>query len=170
MYLHGVQVGDLPLDRLDGLGLLDGLHMEVDDDAVFRVEEIRQHFIGQLRGQDLQEAHRPVLAADAEYPAVAEAEGGRGDEVLGGQPRRGKPLPVEAEQFAVRVENAVQHFQPFGPVQHTGGGSHHFEVAQQVGFDAFQPRPRRFQVVRLDGERQILGLDDAVVAPRQLPL
>ena len=170
LYLHGVQVGDLPLYPLDGLGLLNGLHMEVDDDAVFRVEEIRQHFIGQLRGQDLQEAHRPVLAADAEYPAVAEAEGGRGDEVLGGQPRRGKPFPVEAEQFAVRVENTVQHFQPFGPAQHTGGGSHHFEIAQQVGFDAFQPRPRRFQVVRLNGERQILGLDDAVVAPRQLPL
>ena len=144
--------------------------MEVDDDAVFRVEEIRQHFIGQLRGQDLQEAHSSVLAAHAEYPAVSKAEGGRGDKIFRGHPRRGKPFPVKAKQFAVRVENAVQHFQPFGPVQHTGGGSHHLEVAQQIGFDAFQPRPCRFQVVRLNGERQILGLDNAVVAPCQLPL
>ena len=68
------------------------------------------------------------------------------------------------------VENAVQNFQPFGPVQHMGGGSHHLEVAQQVGFNAFQSRPCRFQIVRLNGERQVLGLDDAVVAPCQLPL
>ncbi len=167
---HGVQIGDLPLHRLNGLGLVDSLHMEVDDDAAFRVEEVRQYFVGQLRGQDLQETHRPILAAHAEYPAVSEAEGGRGDEILGRQAGGGKPLPVKAEQFAVRVEYTVQHFQPFRPIQNTGGGSHHLEVAQQVGFDAFQPRPRRFQVVRLNSECQILGLDNAVVAPCQLPL
>ena len=29
LYLHGVKVGDLALDGLNGLGLVDGLHMEV---------------------------------------------------------------------------------------------------------------------------------------------
>ena len=53
LYLHGVKVGDLALNRLDGLALVDGLHMEIDDNAVFRVEEVGQHFVRQLRGQDV---------------------------------------------------------------------------------------------------------------------
>ena len=72
--LHGVKVGDLALDRLDGLALVDGLHMEIDDNAVFRVEKIGQHFIRQLRGKDLQKAHRPVFAAQSKSLGRAEAE------------------------------------------------------------------------------------------------
>ena len=41
------------LNRLDGLALVDGLHMEIDDNAVFRVEKVGQHFVRQLRGQDV---------------------------------------------------------------------------------------------------------------------
>ena len=53
LYLRGVKVGDLALDGLNGLALVDGLHMEIDDNAVFRVEEVGQHFVRQLRGQDV---------------------------------------------------------------------------------------------------------------------
>ena len=51
--LHGVQVGDLALDHLDGLGLVDGLHMEIDENAAFRFEKIGQHFIRKFRRKDL---------------------------------------------------------------------------------------------------------------------
>ncbi|MPM75180.1 hypothetical protein SDC9_122171 [bioreactor metagenome] len=46
---HAVKVGDLPFHRLDGLVLVDGLHVEIDDDARFRIEKIRKHGIRQLR-------------------------------------------------------------------------------------------------------------------------
>ena len=34
--LHGVKVGNLPFNRLDGLGLVNGLHMEIDENPAFR--------------------------------------------------------------------------------------------------------------------------------------
>ena len=37
LYLHGVKVGDLALDGLDGLRLIDGLHMEVHQNAAVRI-------------------------------------------------------------------------------------------------------------------------------------
>ena len=51
--LHGVKVCDLPLDGFDGLGLADGLHMEIDENAAFRFEKIGQHFIRKFRRKDL---------------------------------------------------------------------------------------------------------------------
>ena len=51
--LHGVKVCDLPLDGFDGLGLVDGLHMEIDENAAFRFEEVGQHFIRKFRRKDL---------------------------------------------------------------------------------------------------------------------
>ena len=144
--------------------------MEIDDNAVLRVEEIGQHFVRQLRGQDVQEAHGPILAAQPEHPGVAEAERGRGNEILGGEARRGQPLPVKTERLAVRVENAVHDFQPFFRVQHPCHGPHRAEVPQQVGFDPAQPCAGHFQVVGLDGERQELALLQAVVAFHKLVL
>ena len=43
LLLLAVQVSDLPFDPLDGL------HMEVGGNAVFCVEEIRQHFLREPR-------------------------------------------------------------------------------------------------------------------------
>ena len=129
LYLHGVKVGDFPLDGFNGLPLVDGLHMEIDDNAVFRVQEVGQHFVRQLRGEDLQKAHGPVLAAQPEHPGIAEAERGRGNEILSGKPRRGQPLPVKMKRFPVRVENAVHDFQPFFCVQHPCNGAHALEIA-----------------------------------------
>ena len=73
LYLHGVKVGDLALDGLDGLRLIDSLHMEVHQNAAVRIEKIGQHFIRQLWGEDLQEAHRAVFAAHAKGLCIAEA-------------------------------------------------------------------------------------------------
>ena len=51
--LHGVKVGNLPFNRLDSLGLVDGLHMEIDENPTFRFEEVGQHFIRKFRCKDL---------------------------------------------------------------------------------------------------------------------
>ena len=105
------RVGDLALDGLDGLGLVDGLHMEVHQNAAVRIEKIRQHFIRQLWGEDLQEAHRAVFSAHAKGFCIAEAQGGRGDKVLGGKAGGGHPLPVKIEQLPVRVLSLIHILQ-----------------------------------------------------------
>ena len=51
--LHGVKVCDLPLDGFDGLGLVNGLHMEIDENAAFRFEKVGQHFVRKFRRKDL---------------------------------------------------------------------------------------------------------------------
>ena len=129
LYLHGVKVGDLALDGLDGLGLVDGLHMEVHQNAAVRIEKIRQHFIRQFRGENLQKAHRAVFAAHAKNLCIAEAQGGRGNKILGGKAGGGHPLPVKVEQLSVRVEHPMQHRKPFFAVHHMGHSSHRLEVA-----------------------------------------
>ena len=53
--------------------LVNGLHMEVHHNTVFRVKEVGQHFIRQLRGEDLQEAHR--LSLIHIFDLAAEAAG-----------------------------------------------------------------------------------------------
>ena len=129
LYLHGVKVGDLALDGLNGLCLVDGLHMEVHQNAAVRIEKIGQHFIRKLRGEDLQKAHRAVFAAHAKGLCSAEAQGGRSDKVLGGKAGGGHPLPVKIEQLPVRVKHSMQHRKPFSAVHHMGHGPHRLEVA-----------------------------------------
>ena len=51
--LHGIKVSDFSFNRLDGLGLVDGLHMEIDENAAFRFEEVGQHFVRKFRRKDL---------------------------------------------------------------------------------------------------------------------
>ena len=51
--LHGIKVCDFPFDGFDGLGLVDGLHMEIDENAAFRFEEVGQHFVRKFRRKDL---------------------------------------------------------------------------------------------------------------------
>ena len=51
--LHGIKVCYLPLDGFDGLGLVDGLHMEIDENPAFRFEEVGQHFVRKFRRKDL---------------------------------------------------------------------------------------------------------------------
>ena len=51
--LHGIKVCYLPFDGFDGLGLVDGLHMEIDENPAFRFEEVGQHFVRKFRRKDL---------------------------------------------------------------------------------------------------------------------
>ena len=129
LYLHGVKVGDLALDGLNGLRLVDGLHMEVHQNAAARIEKIRQHFIRKLRGEDLQETHRAVFPAHAKGFCITEAQGGRGNKILGGKAGGGHPLPVKVEQLPVRVEHTMQHRKPFFAVHHMGHSAHRLEIA-----------------------------------------
>ena len=128
---RSVKVGDLALDRLNGVALSRWpAHGEIHRNPVFRVEKVGQHFIRQLRGEDLQEAHRPVFAAQPEHPGIAEAERGRGDKVLGRSPDGATHL----RQTVPGVENAVRDFQPvpWRPVP-ARRPPMLFEISQKVG-------------------------------------
>ena len=169
--LHGVQVGDLALDHLDGLVLVDAPDVHGHQDIALGLHKLRQNAVVDLRGGDLQKAHRPVHLADAEGAGLPEVEGGRGDEVLDRKAAGRQPVPIESELPALRtaavcrVEDAVKQLQPLLPVQHMGGGPHDLEAVEGVGLDAGEARPRRRQVFRLDGQGDILGFHIAVAAP-----
>ena len=166
-----VQVGDFTFHRLDGLHLVHRLDVQIHDQAAFHVQEVRQHPVIQLRGQNLHEADRPILPAHAELLAGAELEAGRGDEVLGGKTGRSQPVPLELERnLLVHVEDGVQLGQPGFAVQRLGSDAQPFEVVQHVGLDALQPGLGGADTVRLDGKGQVLGFDKTVVATRQLVL
>ena len=64
----------------------------------------------------------------------------------------------------------MQHFQTLLPVHDVCHAAHGLEIAQQVKANAGQPCSCRFQAVRLDGEGQVLGFHDAVVAAGKLLL
>ena len=48
--------------------------------------------------------------------------------------------------------------------QHLCGNSESFEIVQNVRFNSFKLRFCRFQVLRFDGKREILCLDESVVS------
>ena len=81
LYLHGVQVGDLPLDHFDGLVLVDASDVHGHHDIPVRLHEVGEDTVVHLRRQNLQEGHRPVPLADAEGAGLPEVEGGRRNEV-----------------------------------------------------------------------------------------
>ena len=169
--LHGVQIGDLALDHLDGLVLVDAPDVHGHQDIALGLHELRQDTVVDLRGGDLQKAHRAVHLANAEGAGLPELEGGRGDEVLDRKAAGRQPVPIESELPALRtaavcrVEDAVKQLQPLLPVQHMGGGAHDLEAVEGVGLNAGEPGPRRRKVLRLDGQGDILGFHIAVAAP-----
>ena len=169
--LAAVQVGDLALHRLDGLHLIHRLDVQIHNEGTFHIEKIRQHPVVQLRGQNLHEADGPVLLSHAELLAGAELEAGRSDEVLGGEAGGGQPIPLELEgHLLVHTEDGVELGQPGFAVQDLGGHAQPLEVVQHIGLDTLQPGLGGTDAVGLDGKGQVLGLDEAVVAPRQLVL
>ena len=64
----------------------------------------------------------------------------------------------------------MQQRQPRFAVQRLRVNAHPLEIAQQLRFDAFQPRLCVAHTVRLDGERQVFRLAQSVVAPLKLGL
>ena len=167
--LHCIEVGDFALHHLHRFRLLQCLHMEIDNKAGFRIKEVGQHPVIQLRREDLQEARCTELAAHLEHTAVLERKGGRRDKILGGKSASGKPLPVKVEAFSVRVQDAMQHLQTLLAVQNAGHRTHDFEVALNIQRDTRQPCPRRLEVIGFNGIGDIFGFHIAVVAAGELP-
>ena len=88
------------------------------------------------------------------------------DEAGGGQ-----PVPLELKRhLLVHVEDGVELGQPGFAVQDLGGHAQPLEVVQHIGLDALQPGLGCPDAVCFNAECQVLGLDKAVVAPRQLIL
>ena len=169
--LAAVQVGDFPLYRLDGLHLIHRLDVQIHNEGTFHIEKVRQHTVIQLRGQNLHEADGPVLLSHAELLAGTELEAGRRDKVLGGKAAGSQPVPLELEgRLLVHVEDGVKLGQPGFAVQNLGGHAQPLKVVQHIGLDALQTGLGGADAVGLDGKGQVLGLDKAVVAPRQLVL
>ena len=96
--------------------------MQADDQRAFHIQKIRQHSVIQLRRENLQKRNSPVFLAHTELLAGAELEAGRCDEVLGGQTRRGQPIPFKAERHLfIHVEDTVELCQSRLAVQGLGG-------------------------------------------------
>ena len=112
----------------------------------------------------MQEADRAEQLPHAEHTPVFELKGAGGDEVLGGQPGRGQPVPGEAERgLAVHVEDAVEQMQPLYAVHGGAGHAQALEVVDNIHLDALQPGLGGFDAVRVNAEGEILGLCQAVV-------
>ena len=62
----------------------------------------------------------------------------------------------------------MQHFKPLFPVQRPRRRADHLKMIKGVRFNAVQPRPRRFDILRFNRKREKLCLDKAVVAPFKL--
>ena len=145
--------------------------MEIDEDAALHIQKVRQHPVIQLRCQNLHEADRTQLFAHAEHPAGLELKGAGRDKVLGGQPGWSQPVPRKAERLLlVHPQNVVHDVQALKAVQRRSYNAQPLEVVQEVGFDALQTGLCGAEVVGLNAEREILGLNEAVVAAGKLIL
>ena len=145
--------------------------MEIDEDAALHIQKIRQHPVIQLRCQNLHEADCTQLFAHAEHPAGLELKGAGRDKVLGGQPGGSQPVPRKAERLLlVHPQNVVHDVQALKAVQRRSHNAQPLEVVQKIGFDALQTGLGSAEVVGLNAEREILGLNEAVVAAGKLIL
>ena len=161
---HFVKVGDLALNGLYRFGLVDTADMQIDNDTVFQVQNVRKHTVVQFRRKDFKEAHRAKFAPNAERASLTETERGRGDKVLCGKPGRDKPVPRETERLALRVENAMQHFQAFIARHGAGRYPKHLEIVEYVGFDTGKAGFCRRKVIRFNGKGDVLAFHKPVVA------
>ena len=145
--------------------------MQGDNQRAFHIQKISQHPVIQFRGKNLYKADRSILFAHAELLAGAELKGAGGDEILGGQPTGREPVPLKSEwQLLIHVEDGMELCQPRLAVQSLGSHAQALKVVEDVRFDTLQPGFGGLNVVSVDAESQVLGLDKTVVAPGQLVL
>ena len=64
----------------------------------------------------------------------------------------------------------MQHFKPLFPVQRPRRRADYLKMIKGVRFNAVQPRPRRFDILRMGGKGEKLCLDKPVVSPFKLRL
>ena len=169
--LHLVEVGDLRLDALDCLRLVNRPDMKIDRDVAVHLKEVGKHTVIEFRREDLQEAHRADGSAHLEALAFTEVKGSGRDEVLAGKPRPGNHIEGKAERLiGVHIEHIMKHFQPFVAGQRLGFHAESFEVVENVGFNAFELRLCRAEGVRLNAEGDVLLLNQPVIALGELAL
>ena len=73
--LHLVEVGDLHLDALDCLRLVNRPDMKIDRNVAVHLKEVGKHTVIEFRREDLEEAHRTDGFAHLEALAFTEVEG-----------------------------------------------------------------------------------------------
>ena len=145
--------------------------MNVDDQALIHVQEVRQHLVRQLRSQDLQVGCRAHGLPHGEHLAALKDEAGRGYIILGGQAGLhqlvvGKPEGV----LCLRIKGLIEDLQPLLAVQWIGCDPQNLEVVQNIGLNPLQARLRFLICVRLNGKGDVLGPHKAVVSFGQLGL
>ena len=169
--LHLVEVGDLHLDALDCLCLVNRPDMKIDRDVAVHLKEVGKHTVIEFRREDLQEAHRADGSAHLEALAFTEVKGSGRDEIFRAESRPGNHVKGKAERLiGVHVEYIMKHFQPLIAGQRLGSHTEGFEVVENVGFNAFELRLCRAEGVRLNAEGDVLLLDQSVVALGELAL
>ena len=169
--LHLVEVGDLRLDALDCLRLVNRPDMKIDRDVAVHLKEVGKHTVIEFRREDLQKAHRADGSAHLEALAFTEVKGSGRDEVLRAESCSGYHVKGKAERLiGVHVEYIMKHFQPLIAGQRLGSHTKGFEVVENVGFNAFELRLCRAEGVRLNAEGDVLLLDQPVVALGELVL
>ena len=169
--LHLVEVGDLRLDALDCLRLVNRPDMKIDRDVAVHLKEVGKHTVIEFRREDLQEAHRADGSAHLEALAFTEVKGSGRDEVLRAESCPGNHIEGKAERLiGVHVEHIMKHFQPLVAGQRFRPYTEGFEVVENVGFNAFELRLCRAEGVCLNAEGDVLLLDQSVVALGELAL
>ena len=171
LHLHLVDVGHLALDGLDGLELVHRLDVHGDGQLRVQLQDFPQQLVRELRGQDLQVGHRPVVGPHLEGADTGEVKpGAGGNGVLGAHARAGDVLPGEPEGLpAAGMGLAVKHPQPLLPVQGAGLDAQPVQVAHHIGLHPLQPGPGLAQRPGGDAESDVLGPVNAVVALGDLP-
>ena len=140
---HAANVGDLSLDRLNGLELVYRLNVHGDGQLGVQLQNLRQQLIRKLRRHDLQIRRRAPHLADTESPALPEIEAVRGNVVLCPHARLGNVFPRKAERLTpAGVHLPMQHRQPIPAIQRTGLDAQPFQIAHDIRLHAPQPWTR----------------------------
>ena len=169
--LHLVEVGDLRLDALDCLRLVNRPDIKIDRNVAVHLKKVGKHTVIEFRREDLQEAHRTDGSAHLEALAFTEVKGSGRDEVLRAESCPGNHIKGKAERLiGVHVEHIMKHFQPLVAGQRLRPHAERFEVVENVGLNAFELRLCRAEGVCLNAEGDVLLLDQSVVALGELAL
>ena len=166
--LHTVNVSDLPLDRFDRLVLVHAADMEADKQPAVRIQQFGKHTVIHFRCADLQKGHGTEFIRHRELSCFTKAEGRWCDKILDRQAGRGKPVPFKGKPLPIRVQDAVEHFQPLLAAKLFCQSTHDLEMVEGIHDDPGKSCPCGFAVPCLDGECQILCFDKTVVAPFKL--
>ena len=163
--LHAANVGDLSLDRLNGLELIHRLNVHGNSQLGVQLQNLRQQLIRQLRCHDLQIGCRAPHLADTERTALPEIEAVRGDVVLCPHARLGNVFPRKAERLTpAGVHLPVQHRQPIPAVQRAGLDAQPFQIAHDIRLHAPQPGSRLRRTLGRQAKGDVFVPLNAVVA------